>query len=148
MLQLGVLFVVTLVRHGPPLARNSIQRGGAARISAVQTLSQVDAATAELFDKQKALAEQKRLRAERYQQLMSTMVAPLLALQSLTGWVARLEPHDIGVITVRLPGPVRLTVCALAPPADACAPAHPAHAACVHARSLTVPSRPTLCRSS
>ena len=69
----------------------------------MQTLSdvQVDPATTELLEKQKALAEQKRVRAERYQQLMNAMVAPLLALQSLTGWVARLEPHDIGVITVR-----------------------------------------------
>eukprot|EP00966_Prymnesium_polylepis_P127171 2941162-Prymnesium_polylepis.1 len=58
------------------------------------------AAVLELFQQQKAIAEQKRERFERYQRRMDALFTPIFALQNLTGWVARLEPHDIDVITV------------------------------------------------
>ena len=61
----------------------------------------------ELFEQQQAVVEEKRERAVRSGQLRDALMAPLQALQDLTGWRARLEPHDIDVITVRERGRCR-----------------------------------------
>ncbi|KAL1499817.1 hypothetical protein AB1Y20_012502 [Prymnesium parvum] len=75
-------------------------RSPPAQMSSSREVPLGQAAVRSLYSEQKARAEEKGARAARYRQLMDALMWPFFVLQDHVGWTPRLQPHDIGVISL------------------------------------------------